>query len=154
MLCYKDNIVIATHVLAHAGRLAMAAEKPLDAFVTAVSKAYLKSKSTRLDDIVSFCEAVGKANFLAVADKLTAKEALALLCRMDPGNAERAKADPCWARMRLAAVLTGEEAPETAGPKARAPRQPKVRSPKVRRSVLGETDAFSAKRREKAGTAV
>lgn len=152
MLGFKDNIVIATHIIAHAGRMAPAAEKPLAAFVAAVSKAFLKSKDTRLSEIAAFCEAVGKPNFLAVADKLTSKEAVALLCRVDPTNAARAKTEPAWARMRLAAVLTGEEAPETRKPKPAGRRRSKA-EPVVQRSVMGETDAFSAKRRERAWAA-
>jgi hypothetical protein len=154
VLGFRDNIVVATHIIAHAGRMAPSAEKPLAAFVTAVSKAYLKSKDTRLSDTVAFCEAVGKPNFLAIADKLTVKEAVAVLSRVDPKNAGRAKAEPAWARMRLAAVLTGEEAPEAQEPKpaGRAPRQSKAK-PRIQRSVLGETDAFSAKRRERAWAA-
>jgi hypothetical protein len=126
-----------------------AAEKPLAAFVTAVSKAYLTSRDTRLSEILAFCEAIGKPNFLAVADKLTAKEALAVLRRVDPNSSDRAKADPGWARMRLAAVLTGEETPEPPTTNTRARRQSKAK-PHVQRSVLDETDAFSAKRRETA----
>jgi hypothetical protein len=153
VLGYKDNIVVATHILANAGRLAPAAEQPLAAFVTTFSKAYLKSGDTRLGDILSFCEAVGKPNFLAIADKLSAKEAMAVLCRVDPASRNRAKADPVWARSRLAAVLTGEEAPAArkAGPVGR--RRPKATPPRTKRSVLGETDAFSARRRETVWTA-
>ena len=152
MLGFRDDIVIATHIVAHAGRMAPVAEKPLAAFVTAVSKAFLKSRDTRLGEIVAFSEAVGKSNFLAIADKLTPKEAMALLCRVDPMNAARAKTEPAWARMRLAAVLTGEVTPETRIAKPARHRRPKTK-PAVRRSVLGETDAFSAKRRERAWTA-
>jgi hypothetical protein len=152
VLAFKDNIVVATHILANAGRMATATEAPLAAFVTAVSKAYLKSKETRLDDIAAFCEAVGKPNLLAIADKLTAKEAVAVLSRIDPCNAERAKADPGWARMRLAAVLTGEETPEARKAAAPVRRLSKAKARPLR-SVLGETDAFSAKRREKAWAA-
>jgi hypothetical protein len=131
--------------------MARATEKPLAAFVTAVCKAYFKSKETRLGDIVAFGEAVGKTNLLAIADKLTAREAAAVLCRIDPHNAARAKDDPAWARMRLASVITGEEAPETAQAPART-RASKLKA-LAPRSVLGETDAFSAKRRERAWTA-
>lgn len=149
MLGFRENIVIATHILAQAGRMEAAVEKPLDAFVTTVSKAYLKSKTTHLADILAFCEAVGKPSFLTVLDKLSAAEAVGLLSRLDPHNAEKAKGDPVWTRMRLASLLTGEEIPDTRKPKARAPRQAKAKPPRVPRSVLGETDAFSAKRREK-----
>lgn len=151
MLGYKDNIVVATHILANAGRMAAAAERPLVVFVTEASKAYLKSGDTRLSDILSFCEAVGKPNLLAIADKLTPKEAAAVLCRLDPAASRRqAKADPAWARARLAAVITGEETPAAdATPCA----QPLKTPPRSQRSVLGETDAFSARRREKLWTA-
>jgi len=152
VLGFRDNIVIATHILAQAGRMTPAAEKPLVAFVTAVSKAYLASKDTRLSEIIAFCEAVGKSNLLAIADKLTVKEAVAVLRRLDPMSADRAKADPGWARMRLAAVLTGEETPEIVKPATRARRQSKAKL-RVQRSVLGETDAFSAKRRERVWSA-
>jgi hypothetical protein len=147
VLGFRENIVIATHILAQAGRMEAAAEKPLGAFVTTVSKTYLKSKTTRLADIVTFCEAVGKPSFLAVLDKLSAGEAIGLLCRLDPNNADKAKADPGWTRMRLAGLLTGEEMPETRRPRARTPRPAKVTLKRAPRSVLGETDAFSAKRR-------
>jgi hypothetical protein len=153
MLGYKDNVVIATHILAQAGRMAPVADKPLGAFVTAVSKAYLKSKDTRLSEIVVFCEAVGKPNFLTVVDKLSTKEAVDLLRRVDPRSADEAKANAAWARTRLATVLTGEEAPDVSKPKSRISRRSKAK-PRVRRSVVGETDAFSAKRRVRAGAAV
>jgi hypothetical protein len=152
VLGFKDNIVVATHILAQAGRMARAAEKPLAVFVTTVSKAYLTSRDTRLSEIVALCEAIGKPNFLAVADKLTVKEAVAVLRRVDPRSADQAKADPVWARMRLAAVLTGEETPEIVQSATRARRQSKAK-PRVQRSILDETDAFSAKRREGAGAA-
>jgi hypothetical protein len=149
VLGFRENIVIATHILAQAGRMEASVEKPLGAFVKTVVKAYLKSKTTRLADIVTFCEAVGKPSFLVLLDTLSAGEAIGLLCRFDPNNAEKAKADPGWTRMRLAGLLTGEEAPETRRHKARAPHLAKVKSSRAPRSIIGETDAFSAKRRER-----
>jgi hypothetical protein len=76
----------------------------LDRFVSSVSRAYLKSKDTRLSSIVLFCEAVGKANFLTIVEKLTAKEVVTVLSRVNPRHASKARANPAWARMRLAAV--------------------------------------------------
>jgi hypothetical protein len=156
MLGYKDNIVVATHILAQAGRMAPVADRPLAAFVASVSKAYLKSKDTRRNDIMVFCEAVGKASFVTIIDKLTTKEAVDLLGRVDPHSVEDAKANPAWARARLVAVLTGEEAPEThdvSKSMSRILRRSRTRLP-IPRSVVGETDAFSAKRRKRTSAIV
>jgi hypothetical protein len=152
---YRDNIVVARHILAQAGRMAPAAERALDRFVSSVSRAYLKSKDTRLSSIVLFCEAVGKANFLTIVEKLTAKEVVTVLSRVDPRHASKAKANPAWARMRLAAVLTGEEVPALPDASRRRSRiiRRSTAKPHVSRSVIRETDAFSARRREKAGVA-
>jgi hypothetical protein len=127
----------------------------LDRFVSSVSRAYLKSKDTRLSSIVLFCEAVGKANFLTIVEKLTAKEVVTVLSRVDPRHASKAKANPAWARMRLAAVLTGEEVPALPDASRRRSRiiRRSTAKPHVSRSVIRETDAFSARRREKAGVA-
>lgn len=156
MLGYKDNIVVATHILAQAGRMAPVADRPLAAFVASVSKAYLKSKDTRLNDIMVFCDAAGKASFVTIVDKLTTKEAVDLLGRVDPRNAEAAKASPAWARKRLVAVLTGEEVPEAqdvSKSMSRTLRRSRARL-HIPRSVVGETDAFSAKRRKRTSAIV
>ena len=156
MLGYKDNIVVATHILAQAGRMAPVADRPLAAFVASVSKAYLKSKGARLNDIMVFCEAVGRANFVTIVDKLNTKEAVDLLSRVDPHNTEKAKANPAWARTRLVTVLTGEEAPESSDASksmSRILRRSKAKS-RIPRSVVGETDAFSAKRRKSTSATV
>jgi hypothetical protein len=148
---YRGNLVIATHILAQAGRMANVAERPLGGFVLAVVRAYLRSKETRLGDIVLFCDAVGKANFISLLDELTAREALGVLCRVDPRNAERARADPAWGRSRLAAMLTREVVSTPPGaPKCGPSLRSRTKSCATR-SVIGETDAFSARRREKTG---
>lgn len=150
---YEANIVIATQILAQSGSLASIAERPLAVFVSSVSRAYLKSKDTPLSSIVHFSEAVGRENFLSIIDALNAKDAVDVLSRVDPRNAGKAKADATWARMRLAAVLTGDVAPRTVGAPRSSARTPPRTKTHPGRSVISETDAFSARRRRVPGAA-
>lgn len=148
MLKYNDNGKIAAFALANADKLESLASKPLASFATAFVKAYLKAKATSLDDIKSFGEAIGAATLLQAADKLTASEALALVKRLDPASAAQATAEPSWMRNRLSKLLSGDVVPE---PVVKVAKAPKKAAPRKKRSVMGETDAFAARRPSRAG---
>ena len=132
----------------NADKLEAIASKPLASFATAFIKAYLKAKATSLEEIKSFGEAIGADTLLQAADKLTATEALSLVKRLDPASSAQATAEPSWMRNRLSKLLSGDVLPE---PVVKAVKAPKKTAPRKKRSVMGETDAFAARRPSRAG---
>ena len=59
----------------------------------------------------------------------------------------KAKEDPTWMRGRLAALLAGDAEPDPVVKPVKVKAPPKPKAPaKAKRSVMDETDAFSAKR--------
>lgn len=147
MLKYQDNGRIAAFVMAHLGELEPVASKPLATFATAFVKSYLKAKSTSLEDIKEFGEAISVGTLLQAADKLTASEALSLVKRIDPASAAQATAEPSWMRNRLSKLLSGEAVPL---PVVKVAKTPTKGAARKKRSVMGETDAFAARRPSRA----
>lgn len=142
MLSFDQNRSVAMEALANSGRFAAAVGKPLAKFVSDFTKAYFKAKTTTLADLRALGAAVGGDTLQGLADRLTVTDAAGLLKRLDPANAARAKEDPNWMRSRLAALLAGGEEPD---PIVKAAKKAPLK-PKAKRSVMDETDAFSAKR--------
>jgi|CXWL01.1.fsa_nt_gi hypothetical protein len=143
MLSYQDNSRIVAFALSQGERLETLVAKPMATFASTFVKAYLKAKTSSLGDITAFGVQIGSPTLLMAVDKLTATEALALLKRLDPASASQATEDPTWMRNRLSKVLTAEVVPT---PFDKAPRATKKSAPRKNRSVMGETDAFAAKR--------
>jgi len=150
MLSYESNQVVAKFALGKAQQLKTLIEKPLLTFVTNVSKAYLKEKTTSLADLRAFKDEVGLDAFLSIADKLTAAEAAKLLGRLDAANSAKATADPAWMRSRLVDLVAGRAEPDPVTTPVRAPRAPAA--PRKRRSIMEDSSALGAKpaRRRKA----
>jgi hypothetical protein len=147
MLNYHDNGRIVGFALANAQKLEAIASKPMASFATAFVKAYLKAKTSSLDDIKAFGNTVGLTTLLQSADKLSPAEALSLVKRIDPANSAKAVAEPTWMRGHLVKLLSGDVVP---APIVKAEKAPKKAAPRKRRSVMDETDAFAVKRPSRA----
>lgn len=148
MLNYQDNGRIVRFALANADKLELIASKPMASFATAFVKAYLKSKTSSLEDMKAFGQIVGMPTLLQSADKLSPAEALALVKRVDPASAAKATAEPTWMRNHLGKLLSGEAVP---APVVKVEKPAKKAAPRKKRSVMDETDAFSVKRPSRAG---
>lgn len=144
MLSFDENRTVALEALARSEHFAATAGKPLAKFVSDFTKAYFKAKTTSLADIRALGAAVGSGTLKGLADRLTAADAAGLLKRLDPANAAKAKEDPTWMRGRLAALLSGDAEPDPVVKATKPKKAPAKAKPK--RSVMDETDAFSAKR--------
>ena len=147
MLNFDQNRSVALEALRQPDKYQAATAKPLGKFVPEFTKAYFKAKTTSLADLRALGAAVGIDTLKGLADRLTVADATGLLKRIDAANALKAKEEPTWMRGRLAALLGGEAEPDPVVKpvKAKAPPKPKVPA-KAKRSVMDETDAFSAKR--------
>lgn len=145
MLSFDQNRSVALEALRQSEKYQTTTAKPLAKFVSDFTKAYFKAKSTTLSDLRALGAAVGVDTLKGLADRLTVADATGLLKRLDAANAVKAKEDPTWMRGRLAALLGGEAEPDPKPVKVKAPPKPKAPA-KAKRSVMDETDAFSAKR--------
>lgn len=147
MLSFDQNRNVAMEALTRSDHFAASAGKPLAKFVSDFTKAYFKAKTTSLADLRALGSAVGDETLKGLADRLTVADATSLLKRLDPANAIKAKEDPTWIRGRLAALLASDAEPDPVvkAVKVKAPPKPKAPA-KAKRSVMDDTDAFSAKR--------
>lgn len=144
MLSFDQNRAVALEALSQSDRYSAAASKPLGKFVSDFAKAYFKAKGTTLVHLRALGEAIGGETLKGLADRLTVPDATALVKRIDPANAVKAKEDPNWMRARVAALLVGEAEPDPVVKVAKPKAAPK---PKAKRSIMDETDAFSARRK-------
>lgn len=147
MLSFDQNRRVALEAMQQSEKYQAAAAKPLGKFISDFTKAYFKAKTTSLADLRALGSAVGVDTLKGLADRLTVADATGLLKRLDAANAVKAKEDPTWMRGRLAALLGGEAEPDPIVKVVKAKAAPKRKAPaKAKRSVMDETDAFSAKR--------
>lgn len=147
MLSFDQNRNVALEAMRRPEKYQATTAKPLGKFVSDFTKAYFKAKTTSLVDLQALGTAVGVDTLKSLADRLTVADATGLLKRLDAANAERAKEDPIWMRGRLAALLSGDVTPDPVVKPVKAKASPKSKAPaKAKRSVMDETDAFSAKR--------
>lgn len=148
MLSFEENVDVAKILLQHAARDKKGAEKPLTSFVTATTKALFKSKDVPVAALVEMTGGLGKGVMLSLVDKLAPADVLAVVKRLDPINGAKAAEEPVWARKHLGEIVTGDHTPVSPPPKQPKPKAAK--KPVAKRSVMGETDAFSAKRKKTA----
>jgi hypothetical protein len=152
MLSFDQNRSVALEALRQSKKYEATVAIPLRKFVSDFTKVYVKAKTTSLADLRALGSAIGVDTLKSLADLLTVAEATSLLKRLDVANAVKAKEEPTWMRGRLAALLAGDVEPDPVVQvvkekvvKEKAPPKPKGPA-KAKRSVMDETDAFSAKR--------
>jgi hypothetical protein len=147
MLSFDQNRNIVLEAMRQSEKYQATAAKPLGKFVSDFAKAYFKAKTTSLADLRALGAAVGVDTLKGLADRLTVAEATGLLKRLDAANALKAKEDPTWMRGRLALLLASEAEPDAVVKPVKVKTPPKPTAPaKTKRSLMDETDAFSAKR--------
>ena len=78
----------------------------------------LKEKELGVEQLFKISKFVGENDFKLVLDHLSAKDATALVKRLDPKNPDLKAADETWSRNRAAALILDGAEPRGSEPKA------------------------------------
>jgi hypothetical protein len=89
----------------------------------------IKHKDCGLSMLREIRDAVGQGPLLAVLDELKTPAVVAIVKKLDKGNATKAAAETGWARQHLAELIEGKAEP-LAAPAKKAPAPKKKSSPK------------------------
>ena len=89
----------------------------------------IKHKDCGLSMLREIRDAVGQGPLLAVLDELKTPAVVAIVKKLDKGNATKASAEAGWARQHLAELIEGKAEP-MAAPAKKAPAEKRKASPK------------------------